>query len=306
MQEATFSRERLRTDPLPTRPGLEGNMRTSNEPRHERQSDRSQVDEEIGGSIVFRNPKLEETSFSSLPRPEQDLDKSSQTREQGDEWISHDHHEHNSHHGRNEHHSHHDRNEHHSHHDRNEYRDCHDRNEHHSHHDRNEHHSHHGRNEHHSHNDRNEYRDCHDRHDHNEHYDHNEHHDLHGSDRKETGDDVYQGLTKRTRTQSMFICPSCNESPDYQRLSTPGHCPHKEKADNTREKRGSFYESLTLERGSRESFYATPSRIAEDSAIEVSGCAVHFNKVLVLLLNNYKGLHVRLLTTVYGSSALIY
>ena len=76
------------------------------------------------------------------------------------------------------------------------------------------------------------------------------------------GDLDYQGLVKGKRAQSMFICPSCNENPDYQRLSRPGHCPH-ERTEERRQKSASFYESLSHERATRESLYASPSRDGE-------------------------------------------
>ena len=72
----------------------------------------------------------------------------------------------------------------------------------------------------------------------------------------------YQGLEKRKREQSIFICPSCNANSDYQRLSRPGHCPHEGNQERE-EKSRSFYESLTTERGARESVYMNPSRIDE-------------------------------------------
>ena len=68
----------------------------------------------------------------------------------------------------------------------------------------------------------------------------------------------YQGLVKGKRAQSMFICPSCNENPDYQRLSRPGHW-----TEERRQKSASFYESLSHERATRESLYASPSRDGE-------------------------------------------
>ena len=60
----------------------------------------------------------------------------------------------------------------------------------------------------------------------------------------------------------MFICPSCNANSDYQRLSRPGHCPHEGNQERE-EKSRSFYESLTTERGARESVYMNPSRADE-------------------------------------------
>ena len=75
---------------------------------------------------------------------------------------------------------------------------------------------------------------------------------------KEDEDVDYQGLETEKRAISMFICPSCNENSDYQRLSRPGHCLHERNSEG-REKSASFYESLTPERGMRESFYASPS-----------------------------------------------
>ena len=72
----------------------------------------------------------------------------------------------------------------------------------------------------------------------------------------------YQGLEERKRAQSRFICPSCNENTDYQRLSRLGHCPH-ERTEERRQKTASFYESLSHEGAARESLYARPSRGGE-------------------------------------------
>ena len=79
----------------------------------------------------------------------------------------------------------------------------------------------------------------------------------------------YQGLVKGKRVRSMFVCPSCNENPDYQTLSGSGHCPH-ERQEKRRHKSASFYESLALERRSRESVYASPSHVGQESALEVA------------------------------------
>ena len=79
---------------------------------------------------------------------------------------------------------------------------------------------------------------------------------------EEENPDLYQGLEKGKRAQSMFICPSCNANSDYQRLSRPGHCPHEGNQERE-EKSRSFYESLTTERGARESVYMNPSRADE-------------------------------------------
>ena len=71
--------------------------------------------------------------------------------------------------------------------------------------------------------------------------------------------DLYQGLEKGKRAQSVFICPSCNANSDYQRLSRPGHCPHVGNQEREGKSR-SIYQSLTTERGARESVYMNPSR----------------------------------------------
>ena len=67
----------------------------------------------------------------------------------------------------------------------------------------------------------------------------------------------YRGLETGRRAQSVFVCPSCNANQDYQRPTRPGHCPH-ERTEGRREKSASFYESLALERGTRESVYESP------------------------------------------------
>ena len=219
-QEVGFSRGGLNPDSPLSRSNLEGIRRTSDESRNVRERDRSLQEEETDGSLVFRNLQFEETSFSSLPRREQDLKKLTESREQGDRGICNYH----------------------------------------------ENHSHHGRNEH---------LDRHDHHDCNEHLDHNDGHCLHSPKCQETGDNVlYEGLIDRTRIRSKFICPSCNDSSDYQRPNTIGCCPHREKENNTREKTRSFYESLAPEVGTRESDYATPS------AMEVRHSAFNVNELL--------------------------
>ena len=107
---------------------------------------------------------------------------------------------------------------------------------------------------------------------------HHHHHDgEHGIDndtvRPESegaGEGVYHGLMKETRAQSVFVCPSCNDNPVYQRLSMPRHCPHGAKGKKKENRTPSFYASLReLESGSRESVYANPSCIAEEPAAEV-------------------------------------
>lgn len=211
-QEVGFSRGRLNPDSPLSRSNLEGIRRTSDESRNVRERDRSLQEEETDGSLVFRNLQFEETSFSSLPRREQDLKKLTESREQGDRGICNYH----------------------------------------------ENHSHHGRNEH---------LDRHDHHDCNEHLDHNDGHCLQSPKCQQTGDNVlYEGLIDRTRIRSKFICPSCNDSSDYQRPNTIGCCPHREKENNTREKTRSFYESLALEVGTRESDYATPSAMEHNNS----------------------------------------
>ena len=113
-QEVGFSRGRLNPDSPLSRSNLEGIRRTSDESRNVRERDRSLQEEETDGSLVFRNLQFEETSFSSLPRREQDLKKITESRERGDRGIC-NYHENHSHHGRNEHldrHDHHDGNEH--------------------------------------------------------------------------------------------------------------------------------------------------------------------------------------------------
>ena len=86
-----------------------------------------------------------------------------------------------------------------------------------------------------------------------------------------TGEDLnYQVLEQDKRARSVFICPSCDENPVYQRLSMPHYCPHGA-TDKPKENRASCYESLSrLGAGPRESVYARPSRSTEEeSAAEV-------------------------------------
>ena len=68
----------------------------------------------------------------------------------------------------------------------------------------------------------------------------------------------------------MFVCPSCNKNKDqdYQRLSRPGTCPHW-KTDERGQKNPSVYESLSPERGARDSLYARPSHVGETADVEV-------------------------------------
>lgn len=77
-----------------------------------------------------------------------------------------------------------------------------------------------------------------------------------------TGKDLhYQTLLPNKRAHSMFICPSCNKNPDYQRLSMTQNCPHETK-DKTKQNRESIYQSLSgPEPGSRESVYERPSEV---------------------------------------------
>ena len=192
VNKAVFSRGRQTTDPLPSRPERNGNLRTAMDAagpsyQNERNLD---VDEETDGSIVLKNPKVEQTSFSSIPRSENDLTRPSETRE-----VDHRHH----------------------------------------HHDRD------GINE-----------------------------DTISLENEETDKDLYKGLVQKTRTQSVFVCPTCNENPVYQRLSVPRSCPHAAK-EKPKEKRTSFYESLKgLEKGSRESVYASTSHAEKEPLAEVS------------------------------------
>lgn len=70
----------------------------------------------------------------------------------------------------------------------------------------------------------------------------------------------YQRLVDGTRTQSLFICPCCNKDLDYQTLLD--HCSFERKEQQS-QKRESFYESLSPEKGKRESIYAIPLRSGE-------------------------------------------
>ena len=80
------------------------------------------------------------------------------------------------------------------------------------------------------------------------------------------GEDLdYKELLPGKRPHSVFICPSCNENPVYQKLSMPHNCPHgaKDKPNET------YGRLIGLEQGSRESVYAIPTRTAEEPAAEV-------------------------------------
>ena len=81
-----------------------------------------------------------------------------------------------------------------------------------------------------------------------------------------TSDDHYQELKQDKRPRSMFICPSCNDNPVYQRLSMPHSCPHGAK-DKPKENRES-YESLSG-LGSQESVYDRPSQTTGEPAAQV-------------------------------------
>ena len=81
-----------------------------------------------------------------------------------------------------------------------------------------------------------------------------------------TSDDHYQELQQGKRPRSMFICPSCNDNPVYQRLSMPHSCPHGAN-DKPKENRES-YESLSG-LGLQESVYDRPSQTTEEPAAEV-------------------------------------
>ncbi|XP_068758900.1 uncharacterized protein [Montipora capricornis] len=70
----------------------------------------------------------------------------------------------------------------------------------------------------------------------------------------------YQRLVDGTRTQSLFICPCCDKDLDYQTLLD--HC-SLERKEQQSQKRESFYESLSPEKGKRESIYAIPLRSGE-------------------------------------------
>ena len=73
----------------------------------------------------------------------------------------------------------------------------------------------------------------------------------------------YQGLAERTRVKSLFVCPCCEKNVHYQRLSTPDQC-ECERKDRPSQKRQSIYESLSHERGKRESLYASPLRASKE------------------------------------------
>ncbi|KAL9959603.1 hypothetical protein ACROYT_G032938 [Oculina patagonica] len=193
VNEAMFSAgTRTTGPPLPSRPELHGNPRTRIDAAGAAYQNEgcNAINEETDGSIVLKNPRVEEASSSSLPHSGNDFTKVPEAHEHCEESVGHPHH-------------------------------------------------------------------------------HVEDDFVNDTVRREsegTGEDVYQGLVKDKRAQSVFVCQSCNDNPVYQRLSM--HCPHGAK-DETKEKRASFYASLKeLERGSRESVYASRSRIAEESAAE--------------------------------------
>ncbi|XP_015748002.1 PREDICTED: uncharacterized protein LOC107327768 isoform X9 [Acropora digitifera] len=82
---------------------------------------------------------------------------------------------------------------------------------------------------------------------------------------RETDEDNfdYQGLAEQTRVKSLFVCPCCEKNVHYQRLSTPDQC-ECERKDRPSQKRQSIYESLSHERGKRESLYASPLRASKE------------------------------------------
>ena len=98
-----------------------------------------------------------------------------------------------------------------------------------------------------------------------------------------TGEDLnYQVLEQDKRARSVFICPSCNENPVYQRLSMPHYCPHGA-TDKPKENRVSCYESLSgLGVGPRESVYARPSRSTEEESSAEVGTSVRSLDTYVL------------------------
>ena len=85
---------------------------------------------------------------------------------------------------------------------------------------------------------------------------------------KGTSDDHYQRLVQGKRPRSMFICPSCNDNPVYQRLSMPHSCPHGAKDKLKLEENRASYESLSG-LGSQESVYERPSQTTGEPAAEV-------------------------------------
>jgi len=88
---------------------------------------------------------------------------------------------------------------------------------------------------------------------------------LHHPHSRETDEDNfdYQGLAERTRVKSLFVCPCCEKNVHYQRLCTPDQCECLRK-DRPSQKRQSIYESLSHERGKRESLYASPLRASKE------------------------------------------
>ena len=64
---ASFTRGRLLTDPLPSRPEIEENARTESSVDHAYQNDRHKLDEQRDVSIVLENPQAQEGLSGSLP-----------------------------------------------------------------------------------------------------------------------------------------------------------------------------------------------------------------------------------------------
>ena len=198
--EAQFLVQRRTTDPLPSRPELTKNTTTQVDAGPVSRNDEGEtIGEATEDSIVFKNPKVEEATSSSLPRSENDFTKLSGAHEPEGQSID-DHH-------------------------------------------------------------------------------HHVENDIDNStvhpESEGTGENLdYQVLLPGKRPHSVFICPSCNDNPVYQRLSMPHSCPHGTK-DKPEENRASFYESLRgHEPGSQESVYARPSRNTEESAAEVRTCCL--------------------------------
>ena len=193
--EARFSVQVRTTEPSPSRPELARNTNTQVDAGGVYQNgEREAIAEGAGSSIVLKNPKVEETSSSSLPGSKNDLTKLSEAHEPDRQSIGdHQHHV----------------------------------------------------------------------------EDDIDNSTVHNGSVGSSDDLDYQRLVQGKRPHSVFICPSCNNNPVYQRLSVPHSCLHGAK-DKRKETRASVYESLRgLEQGSQEPDYARPSRITGEPAAEV-------------------------------------
>ena len=90
---ASFSRERISRDPLPSRPDEE-TIRTENIAGHVHQNNRHEEDEFRDVSIVLKNADVQETLSRSLPRSRGDFHDLPEAHEQEELELGRQHHRH--------------------------------------------------------------------------------------------------------------------------------------------------------------------------------------------------------------------